>query len=219
MIRTARLAVLAAFALAAFARPGHGEGHGIVVDSTPRPSETVTVPPKRLVIRFNSRLEKRLCWVTLVGPQQGGVLLVRQEDDAPPDTLIYPLPPAEARPVSRQVESAGGRRPRHRGRDLLHRGGRGRPPSDAAGAPRRGPASHRIARRRGRPARDQPGSTPAGAHAVLVRSTPPGRATLAEKPDRVQLWFNERLEPAFSSVSMWSSTGTQVDAGDARVGP
>ena len=44
------------------------------------------------MIRFNSRLEKRLCSVTLVGPQQGGVLLVRQEDDAPPDTLIYPLP-------------------------------------------------------------------------------------------------------------------------------
>ena len=62
-------------------------------------------------------------------------------------------------------------------------------------------------------------ATPAGAHAVLVRSTPPGRATLAEKPDRVQLWFNERLEPAFSSVSVWSSAGTQVDAGNARVGP
>ena len=59
---------------------------------------------------------------------------------------------------------------------------------------------------------------PAGAHAVLVRSTPAGRATLAERPDRVQLWFNERLEPAFSSVSVWSSAGTQVDAGDARVG-
>lgn len=59
---------------------------------------------------------------------------------------------------------------------------------------------------------------PAGAHAVLVRSTPAGRATLAETPDRVQLWFNERLEPAFSSLSVWSSAGTQVDAGDARVG-
>ena len=62
-------------------------------------------------------------------------------------------------------------------------------------------------------------ATPAGAHAVLVRSTPPGRATLAEKPDRVQLWFNERLEPAFSSLSVWSSAGAQVDARDARVGP
>ena len=62
-----------------------------------------------------------------------------------------------------------------------------------------------------------PWAAPAGAHAVLVRSLPPSRATLAEKPDRVQLWFNERLEPAFSSVSVWSAAGTQVDAGDARV--
>jgi len=98
MTRTACLAVLALCALAAFARPGHGEGHGIVVDSSPKHQETVTVPPKRLVIRFNSRLEKRLCSVTLVGPQQGGVLLVRQEDDAPPDTLIYPLPPLKPGP-------------------------------------------------------------------------------------------------------------------------
>jgi methionine-rich copper-binding protein CopC len=91
MTRTACLAVLAAFVLVAFAGPGHGEGHGIVVDSSPKHQETVPAP-KRLVIRFNSRLEKRLCSVTLVGPQQGSVLLVRQEDDAPPDTLIYPLP-------------------------------------------------------------------------------------------------------------------------------
>jgi hypothetical protein len=97
MTRTACLAALAICALAAFATPGHGEGHGIVVDSTPKHQETVSAP-KRLVIRFNSRLEKRLCSVTLVGPQQGGVLLVRQEDDAPPDTLIYPLPPLKPGP-------------------------------------------------------------------------------------------------------------------------
>ena len=69
----------------------------IVVDSSPKDQETVSAP-KRLVIRFNSRLEKRLCSVTLVGPQQGSVLLVRQEDDAPPDTLIYPLPPLKPGP-------------------------------------------------------------------------------------------------------------------------
>jgi methionine-rich copper-binding protein CopC len=63
-----------------------------------------------------------------------------------------------------------------------------------------------------------PWAAPAAAHAVLVRSAPAARATLAERPDRVQLWFNERLEPAFSSVSVWNAAGTQVDAGDARVG-
>jgi methionine-rich copper-binding protein CopC len=57
------------------------------------------------------------------------------------------------------------------------------------------------------------------AHAVLVRSTPPGRATLAEAPARVQLWFNERLEPAFSTLEVRSATGEQVDQKDARVAP
>ena len=60
---------------------------------------------------------------------------------------------------------------------------------------------------------------PVDAHAVLVRSAPAARATLSTAPDRVQLWFNERLEPAFSSASVWSAAGVQVDRQDARVGP
>jgi len=62
------------------------------------------------------------------------------------------------------------------------------------------------------------GSTaPGDAHAVLVRSSPPGRAALSKAPDRVDLWFNERLEAAFSSASVWSAEGTQMDRKDARV--
>ena len=61
-------------------------------------------------------------------------------------------------------------------------------------------------------------AAPAAAHAVLVRSTPAARATLAEPPERVQLWFNERLEPAYSSASVWNAAGAQVDARDAVVG-
>jgi len=90
--RIASLVVLGVLALALFRGPGHAQGHGIVIDSTPRHEETVAAP-KKLVLRFNSRLEKRLCSVTLVGPRQENVLLVRQDADAPPDTLIYPLPP------------------------------------------------------------------------------------------------------------------------------
>jgi len=60
---------------------------------------------------------------------------------------------------------------------------------------------------------------PVGAHASLVRSAPPHRAVLAQMPERVQLWFNERLEPAYSTVSVWSEAGAQVDARDATVGP
>lgn len=56
----------------------------------------------------------------------------------------------------------------------------------------------------------------AGAHAALVRSSPPARATLHVAPRRVQLWFGERLEPAYSAVSVWKD-GRQVDAGDGAV--
>jgi copper resistance protein C len=58
-----------------------------------------------------------------------------------------------------------------------------------------------------------------GAHASLVRSVPAHRAVLGQMPERVQLWFNERLEPAYSTVSVWNEAGAQVDARDATVGP
>jgi copper resistance protein C len=62
-------------------------------------------------------------------------------------------------------------------------------------------------------------ATPAWPHASLVRSSPARRATLTTPPDRVQLWFNEAIEPKFSSVSVWDAAGQQVDLGDARVEP
>jgi methionine-rich copper-binding protein CopC len=55
------------------------------------------------------------------------------------------------------------------------------------------------------------------AHAFLVRSSPAARATLARPPESVQLWFNERLEPAYSKASVWDSRGQQVDAADGAV--
>ncbi|HEY7040920.1 MAG TPA: copper resistance CopC family protein [Methylomirabilota bacterium] len=77
------------------------QGHAIILESEPRPDATVTAP-KRLVLRFNSRLEKSLCSVQLVGgPRQRSVALLRPEADTAPDTLAYPLPPLE--PGSYQV--------------------------------------------------------------------------------------------------------------------
>jgi methionine-rich copper-binding protein CopC len=55
-------------------------------------------------------------------------------------------------------------------------------------------------------------------HAYLVKSLPTGRATLFQSPSRIQLWFNERLEPRFSKVSVMDERGTQVDLGNAKVG-
>lgn len=59
----------------------------------------------------------------------------------------------------------------------------------------------------------------AEAHAFLVRSSPPHRAVLGQAPARVDLWFNERLEAAYSTASVWSEAGAQVDARDVAVAP
>ena len=56
-------------------------------------------------------------------------------------------------------------------------------------------------------------------HAQLVKSVPARRAVLSRPPERVQLWFNERLEPAFAQLSVWDRDGAQVDLKDAQVAP
>jgi copper resistance protein C len=58
---------------------------------------------------------------------------------------------------------------------------------------------------------------PAAAHASLLRSSPARRAVLPQPPPRVELWFSERLEPAYSTVSVESAAGARVDRGDAAV--
>src|ERR1700754_213503 len=55
------------------------------------------------------------------------------------------------------------------------------------------------------------------AHAYLVKSVPAGRATLFNSPGKIQLWFNERLEPKYSSASVHDSDGKRVDADNAQV--
>lgn len=62
-----------------------------------------------------------------------------------------------------------------------------------------------------------PGAAPA--HSRLVRSEPGRNATVTRAPERVKLWFSERIEPAYAKLSVWSEAGKQVDAGDAAVAP
>lgn len=59
--------------------------------------------------------------------------------------------------------------------------------------------------------------TGAWAHAYLAKAVPAQRTVLFAPPDRVQLWFNERLEPAFSSLSVTDAAGAAVDKGDVKV--
>jgi copper resistance protein C len=59
---------------------------------------------------------------------------------------------------------------------------------------------------------------PAAAHALLVRTSPPKRAVLRDPPKQIELWFNERLEPAFATVTLSDRAGAAVGTGRAIVG-
>jgi methionine-rich copper-binding protein CopC len=58
---------------------------------------------------------------------------------------------------------------------------------------------------------------PSHSHSLLVRSEPAQRSTVTRPPERVQMWFSERLEPAYATASVWNEAGKQVDGGDATV--
>jgi methionine-rich copper-binding protein CopC len=62
-------------------------------------------------------------------------------------------------------------------------------------------------------------STPssAQAHAYLIRSSPAARAVITTPSERVDLWFNERLEPAYAVISVWKADRQRIDARDGRV--
>lgn len=57
------------------------------------------------------------------------------------------------------------------------------------------------------------------AHAQLTKSEPTRRAVLSKPPNHVRLWFNERLEPAFSTLSVLDASGRPVTQEPARVPP
>ena len=54
-------------------------------------------------------------------------------------------------------------------------------------------------------------------HSLLVRAEPAQRSTVSRPPERVQMWFSERLEPAYATASVWNQAGKQVDGRDAAV--
>jgi copper resistance protein C len=57
----------------------------------------------------------------------------------------------------------------------------------------------------------------ARAHALLDHADPRVGNTVANAPREVTLWFTQKLEPAFSTVTVTGPTGQRVDAGKARV--
>lgn len=74
--------------------PSKGEGHAIIMESSPKAGEVLTTLPSRLVIRFNGRIVHALSRVTLLGPDRQPVPFpssVAEPQD--PDRLMIPLPP------------------------------------------------------------------------------------------------------------------------------
>jgi copper resistance protein C len=55
------------------------------------------------------------------------------------------------------------------------------------------------------------------AHAFPVRSEPRVGWTVSASPQKVTIWFDGELEPAFSSIAVYNSTKQQVDKGNSRV--
>lgn len=92
-MRLAVLAVLGMIGVCLWGLPD-ADAHAVILESVPRQADSLA-SPKRLVLRFNSRLEKPLCSVQLLGPRQKTIALLRWEPDSPADTLAYVLPPLE----------------------------------------------------------------------------------------------------------------------------
>ncbi|CAN7512783.1 MULTISPECIES: copper homeostasis periplasmic binding protein CopC [Duganella] len=59
-------------------------------------------------------------------------------------------------------------------------------------------------------------SLPASAHATLQASLPAADAVLPQAPQQVQLTFNEKVEPAFSSIALQDETGKVVPTDKAQ---
>ena len=55
------------------------------------------------------------------------------------------------------------------------------------------------------------------AHAYLMKSVPAKRAVLSHSPARIQLWFNERLEPRYSFLTLTDADGKPVQTGKSEV--
>jgi copper resistance protein C len=55
------------------------------------------------------------------------------------------------------------------------------------------------------------------AHAFLDRAEPRVGNKVATAPREVTLWFTQKLEPAFSSVTVTNPAGQRVDTGKPRV--
>jgi methionine-rich copper-binding protein CopC len=56
-------------------------------------------------------------------------------------------------------------------------------------------------------------------HAYPEHADPKVGATINTSPDRVRIWFDSELEPAFSTIMVHNAESTMVNNKDGRVNP
>lgn len=57
------------------------------------------------------------------------------------------------------------------------------------------------------------------AHAMLVKSDPPRRATFSVSPKQIQLWFNEKVEGAYASIVVRDANKNTVTENNPEIVP
>jgi len=57
----------------------------------------------------------------------------------------------------------------------------------------------------------------AAAHACLDHADPKVGADVAKAPAEIRIWFNEPVEPAFSTIEVFDASGNQVDKRDTHL--
>ncbi len=73
--------------------PRPAPGHALVLESSPRHNEVLTLSPARIFLRFNSRIEKGVSSLTVTGPAGRPIPLPVAAADRSPDRLAVPVPP------------------------------------------------------------------------------------------------------------------------------
>ena len=87
-----RLALLAAGVLLALLVAGTASAHSLLLESTPPANATVVGAPERITLRFNNRIEKRLCRVRLVDGAGATHALAVRPADGGADELVASVP-------------------------------------------------------------------------------------------------------------------------------
>lgn len=65
--------------------------HSLLLDASPAPDAVLAIPPDRVTLRFNNRIEKKLSRLTLVS-ERGQAQALTPTGEGPPDQLGAPLP-------------------------------------------------------------------------------------------------------------------------------